>query len=181
MSKFGRIKNVIIGILMLIGAVLLFVLPNDGYFIVSLILCVTLIAHGIKTLIYYFTMARHMVGGVSILFVGIIILQIGLFTLSLSNIPRFFVMMYLIGIYSFEGVIDILRALEEKKLDSPYWKFKLGTGVINILVGVFALVCGVILKSTTLMVYIYGVGVVYSAVMRIISAFRKYSVVYIGP
>lgn len=181
MTRSRKIRNVFVGILTIIASVILISLKDYGYLFVAVVISVSLIARGVRSLIYYFTMARHAVGGLNSLFLGIIQLQVGLFLLALYDMPRVFVMAYLISIYAFKGIIDVLRAVEEKKLGARTWKFKLITGAVNILVAVFALVCGVILKSSTIMVYIYCGGLLISAAMRIASAFRKDTVPYFQP
>ena len=63
MSWFQRVKNVVFGLGMILCAVLLLAGEDDGCFLVMLILAFSLIVRGISELIYYLTMARHMVGG----------------------------------------------------------------------------------------------------------------------
>ena len=150
-------------------------LPDMGPVIVMLLLCVSLFAYGIRTLWYYFTMARHMVGGRLHLYLGVIVIDLGLVTLALSNIPQMYIMLYLLILYVFSGAVSILRALESKK-NGAHWKWKLTYGIINLLI---AAACGVFIRSGQVMVYIYCIGLVYSAVTRIIGAFRRTAVVYI--
>ena len=60
LQKFGSVAS---GVLMLITGLILVFMPDDGTFYVALILAITLFLIGIRLLIYYFTMARRMVGG----------------------------------------------------------------------------------------------------------------------
>jgi len=176
MSRFQRIVNILIGIVMILGGITIAVVPEAGLVIVVFVLCVALMIYGIRRLVYYFTMARHMVGGQIMLFLGMVIIDLGLFTLTLSGAPQFYIMLYLLAIHGFSGAIDILRALEAKRLGAPSWKFKLATGVIDILI---AAACGVFINSVEIAVYIFCAGIIYSGIARIISAFRRTAVIYI--
>ena len=176
MSSGQRIKNILIGVLIILGAVILIAFPEEGLIITATILSFSLFIYGIKNMIYYFTMARHMVGGRIILYLGIIILDFGMFTIMMTNIPKIYIVLYLLVIYAFAGVIDILRALEAKKYQASTWKLSLISGIINIVV---AILCVVFIGSTRMIVYFYCAGLIYSAIVRIITSFRKTAIVYI--
>lgn len=169
MSTAGRIGNIILGAVQITLAIILILVPQDGYFIVAAILGISLAAYGIRNLIYYFTMARHMVGGRLILYFGLLVLDAGALILALSDVPPFYVMIYLIVIRALSGAIDILRALEQKKMEIPAWKGMLISGIIHILI---AVACAVFIKSADIAVFIYAAGLAYAAVMRIITAVR---------
>ena len=176
MSIVQRIENVLIGVLIIIGSVTLMAFPDDGLIIVVSILCLSLFIYGIKSLFYYFSMARHMVGGRIILYLGIIILDFGVFALMLTDIPRFYIVLYLLVIYAFSGVIDILRSLEAKKYNPSTSKLFLASGVINIAV---AVLCIVFIRHGDIIAYFYSAGLIYYGIIRIITAFRKTAIVYI--
>jgi len=176
MNSGQRIKNILIGLLMILGSIILIAFPEDGLLIVAGVLSLSLFIYGIKTLIYYLTMARHMVGGRIILYIAVIVLDFGMFTMMMTNIPKMYIALYLLAIYAFSGAIDILRALEAKKYQSSAWKLKLISGIINI---VIAILCVVFIGSTNMIVYLYCAGLIYSAVVRIATAFRKTAIVYI--
>ena len=72
MTVFQRIRGVFVGVLMLVFAVILIVNPSDDiYMLLIIILALGLAISGIKDIIFYFTMARHMVGGKMILVQGV--------------------------------------------------------------------------------------------------------------
>ena len=170
MSKGQRLKNIIIGILMLPVTFLVVYVPEDGVYIASLIVALSLFVFSVRYLIYYFTMARFMVGGKPVLYKAVIYLNISLFALSLDDLPRKYVMLYLLAIHAFDGAVELLRAGEMKKLGSKAWLWKLAEGVANLglaLVGLF------FKNSLRLFVYIYGAGLAYSALVRIAGSFRK--------
>ena len=176
MSGGQRIKNVLIGILIILGAVILIAFPEEGIIITASILSLSLFVYGIKTLIYYITMTRHMVGGRIMLYLAVVVLDLGMFTMMLTNIPKMYIALYLVVVYAFSGAIDILRALEAKKYQAPSWRLSLTSGIISV---VIAILCIVFIGSTNMIVYLYSAGLIYSAIVRIVTAFRKTAIVYI--
>ena len=179
MTALQRTRNIITGIFMIASCIVLLCFPEVGYLFVMFILSLSLVVSGLKTLLYYFTMARKMVGGQAILYRGVMILDLGIFTLTIADNPTVFVIIYLLLIHLFSGVIDILRALEEKGVQAPSWRFKFGSGVVNIVLALLAFIAGTVMKSMETLVYIYCLGLFYSASARIISAFRRTAIVYI--
>ena len=177
MSGVQRIKDILIGILIILGAVILIAFPKEGFIITAAILSLSLFIYGIKTLIYYFTMARHMVGGRIMLYLAVVVLDLGMFTMMLTNIPKIYIVLYLLVIYAFAGVVDILRALEAKKYQTSSWKLSLISGIISVVV---AVLCVVFIGSTNMIVYFYSAGLIYSAIVRIVTACRKTAIVYIN-
>ena len=153
LQKFGSVAS---GVLMLITGLILVFMPDDGTFYVALILAITLFLIGMRLLIYYFTMARRMVGGRSVLLLGIFLLDFCAFTVTILDEPRVIVILYLVGWHN--------------------WKFKAANGVVNILV-VIGCICFV--KNPAMLTLIYSVGLCYSAITRIISAFKPTQIVYI--
>ncbi len=163
---------------MIVMSLLLLVMGEDGFSIVALILCISLLIYGIRELIYFFTMARHMVGGRRSLYLGVLIIDIAIFSLSLSDDSPLYIMIYLIVIHAVSGVIDILRALEPKKIGSKAYKWQLFTGIINLLI---AIACAVFIRSMLVCVYIYAAGLLYSAIVQIVRVFVKNPALYIAP
>ena len=115
MTSVQRVKKVLAGILMLVCCFALVTDPETGFYFVALILSVSLFLYAARSLIYYFTMARHMVGGKSILFRGIIVLDLAVFTFSMVDDPKLYIILYLLGIHAFAGLMGILRALEARR------------------------------------------------------------------
>lgn len=179
MTALQRIKNFITALFMIACSIILLCFPENGYYFVLLILSLSLTIYGLKTLFYYFTMARKMVGGQSILYRGVVILDFGIFTLTVADNPTVFAIVYLLLIHLFTGVVSILRALEAKSFAAPLWRFKFGSGVVNIILALIAFIAGAIMKSMEALVYIYCLGLLSSAFVRIISSFRKTAIVYI--
>ena len=179
MNSMKRVKKVLQALLMLLCACFLVVDPKDGFYIVAFIVSVSLIAYGVRTLLYYFGMARHMVGGKSILFIGIIVTDLGVFILTTVDDPKLFIVVYLLAVHAFSGAMGVLRALEAKRYASPSWKWSLLGGIANLAVAVLAVVAGLLLRSTASLSYIYAATLFYSACVQLVSAFRKTAIVYI--
>ena len=176
MSKFQRVQNIVIGLSMLISAAVLILFPEGGCVYIMLFLAASLILRGISELVYYFTMARYMVGGKLILFIGAVFFDFGFFTLSLSDESKLFVLAYLLGFHAFAGLVNVLRALEAKRYKSASWRINMAQGVASILT---VLICMIFSHNETLLVYCYCAGMIYSAALRIYSVFRRTAVVYI--
>lgn len=171
MTIFQRIENILFALLMMLSAAAFIIASaDDALILIIFILAVSLFADAVKDLIYYFTMAKHMVGGKMILFQGVIILDFAILTLSLSKVPKIYILLYLVGVHAFSGVVEILRANESSKTVEGPWKMKFTHGLINI---ALAILCLIFLKNTAVAVLIYSAGLVYSAVIRIVSAFRR--------
>lgn len=85
-------------------------------------------------------------------------------------------MIYLLIANMISGVIDILRAVEARRLESGGWRLNIAVGTANILSAAACLFC---LKNVNILVYVYAIGMIYSGCLRIVSAFRKSAIVYI--
>ena len=176
MSLFQRVQNIVIGLCMLISAAILILWPEDGSLIIMLFLAASLIIRGISELIYYITMGRFMVGGKLFLFIGVVFLDFGLFTVSLADESKIVVVLYLIGVHAFAGLVNLLRAREAMRYKSPAWRINMAQGVTSLLILAASLIFA---RDEGMLVLLYCAGLVYSAFLRIYSAFRRTAVVYI--
>ena len=70
MTKVQRIGNLITAVVMIAFAGLLFVSPVEGLPVVAIVVSISFTVRGLRRLVYYYTMARHMVGGKGILFLN---------------------------------------------------------------------------------------------------------------
>lgn len=179
MSQFQRIRSFIVGILLLIVSLLLLLLPKDSYGVITLIISFILLFYGIHQVIFYLRMARHMVGGKTILYEAIIILDLGLFTYSLFDDNSVTILIFLLIIYAFTGFVDILRAFEEKKNGSRLWIRKIITGLSMVIFALALVIIGLVMKNTIILKYGFCLSVAYAGVRRIINAFKKTAIVYI--
>ena len=177
MTVFQRIKKILFSLCMIAVAVILICFPDDDtYTIIVAILSLGLAIAGIKDIVFYFTMARHMVGGKMILIQGVIIFDFAIITGSLTNVHRIYILLYLIGVHAFSGVVEVLRAMEARRTVDGPWKLKFSHGIVNFLL---AIACLVFIRRSNTALIIYSIGLMYSAVIRLLSAFRKTAFVVI--
>lgn len=176
MSKLQRVQNIAVGLCMLIGAAVLISDPEDGCLFIMDFLALSLMYKGILELIYYFAMARHMVGGKMFLFIGVILVDLGFFTVSLADESRLFVILYLLGFHAFAGLVNIMRSLEAMRYKSVHWRINMVQGIVSILILLASILFA---EDEIIPVYLYTAGLIYSAIMRIASAFRRTAVVFI--
>lgn len=169
MTRFKRIKELTLGIAMLLTAFLMLAAPSDGYRVIILIFAVLYTVRGIGALIYFFTMARFMVNGRASLYSGLIMLNFGLLTGTLGNVPRIYILLYLAIIHAFSGGIKIVSAVGAGRSGAP-WRLKMIHGAANIALSVL---CIVFIRHTNTAVIIYAIGLVYSALMHILTSFTK--------
>ena len=179
MSSMQRISSFVQGVIMLICAVIFIAKPEDGCYVIALLLALSLILAGVRELVYYFTMARHMVGGKIILCEAIIILDLGLFIYSLYDDKSLTILIFLLIIYAFSGFVDILRAFEEKKNGSRHWIRKLVIGLAMVIFALALVIIGLIMKNTIILKYGFCLSVAYAGIRKIITAFKKTAIVYI--
>jgi len=110
------------------------------------------------------------------MYIGVMILNLGLVTVTMSSVSSFYVMLYLIAVHGFSGVMGLLHGLESRKLGSDTWAFPLIDGIVNILI---AVACVIFIGSMSIAVYIFGAGLIYSGIVRIVNAFRRTAIVYV--
>ena len=72
-----------------------------------------------------------------------------------------------------------MGALDARKMESPQWKIKLLTGAGDLLIVALCIFFGLVKGSVESVVYIFAAGLLYSGLMRIITAFRRSAIVYI--
>ena len=176
MSGFQRIKEVVIGLLSLAFAAVMMAFPETGCSVIMLVICATLIFGGLGKIVYYFAMARHMVGGKTALYAGTLLFDLGMLAGSLATAPQNFLVLALLGGHLFTGAVGVAQAITERNMESPVWKWTLAQGLANIII---AMMCIAFRKSPTTMVYLYCAGMIYSACVRIAKAFRRTAIVYI--
>ncbi len=175
MTRGRRINNILSGILMLAAAAVMMLAPDFGFKLIALILSVTLLFTGVRGLWYYFTMARYMVGGRIMLYRGVILFDLGVFTWALSDFPKSYIIIYLVAYHAFAGIVDILYARQSKQQGAS-WKLRTSHGAVNIMV---AISCLAFAGFPDVLVYVYSAGLAYSALVQIATAFRRSAIVYI--
>ena len=177
MTVFQRIRKVLFSLCMFAVALFFILYPSDkAYTIVVWILSLGLAIAGIKDIAFYFTMARHMVGGKMILIQGVIILDFAIITGSFANVPKIYILLYLIGVHAFSGVVEVLRAMEARRTVDGPWRIKFFHGVVNF---TLAIACLIFIRQSNTALIIYSLGLMYSAVIRLFDAFGKTAFVVI--
>ena len=175
MTRLQRIRETAFGLITVLYAATLIISREEAYPVIVSVLSLIYTVKGISTIWYYFTMARYMTGGRSILYKGVILLDFGIITESLTNVPTVYVLLYLIVIHAFAGAVEILRAREAAKYGGS-WKLKMFHGIVDL---VLALICIIFIRQQGIAVIIFAAGLIYSAILRIVSAFRKTRIIYI--
>lgn len=175
MTRLRRIANVVVGLVMIVCAVDLLIDPKGGLVLVAMVLGLGLLLYGMRMLVYYLTMARHMAGGLSILFIAVLALDVGSFSIALVDNPQVFCILYLVGYNAITGVIAVARGIEAKKFES-HWKLSVVHGIVNM---ILALACIVFAGSESIVIYIFCFGLVYRACVRIAEAMRPTEIVFI--
>lgn len=173
-----RVKNIAEGLGLIFIGVLLVIDKEDSYWLLMMFVSLALFVGAIRILVYYFRMARHMVGGKMILYRGIIMLDLGVITLSLTDIPVYYFLMYIIALHLFMGLVDCVRALEARQEKAPSWKWQMIEGAL-ILVLSFICLFGLRSLSRVINIYIYCFGLAAAGVVRIVSACQKNAIVYV--
>ena len=149
---------------------------SNAYVAILWILETALIISGIQQLVYYFTMARNMVGGIYIFYKGILLLDAGLFAVALCEVPEQYGMLYLIATMAFSGITAIIHAIEAKRMQSGRWIHQMFYGSVEFL---SAIVCLIFLNNGEIFEIVYSVGLFHAGAHRILAAFRPSSIVYI--
>ncbi len=176
MTRFQKISSFLQGIVMICMALLIPSFPEYSYDIILTIISIGFMFYGLKSLIYYFTMARYMVGGRSVLYKAVILIDFGYFTFTMTYVNSLYILIYLAILHAITGMIELLRARESVNYGSKSWKLKFFHGLINVLM---AVACVAFVHRTNVGVYIYCAGLIYSALIRIMTAFRKTTFIYI--
>ena len=176
MSIGGRIGKILVGIIMIIAAIFMMLYPDIGYYLINGILGISLLVSAISSLVYYFRLARHMVGGRSTLFNGLIQLDLAVFTLTLTDLPKIFLMIYLVSVFGVTGVLRLARGLEARSRKAPAWYWSFLSGLFYVLI---AFLCTIFISNNAIMVTIFSVGMLFMGVGNIVSSFYRSKIVYV--
>ncbi len=161
---------------MIATAVYMIAFLDYGYVIILVFLSISLSITAIGELFYYFTMARFMVGGKVSLYKGVIILDFAFCTLAITDLPNFYLILYLVAIHAFSALVDILRANEARINGAKNWLFKLASGVFEIFI---AIACIWNINEREVAVLLFSLGVIYSGLVNVVNSFKRTAIVYI--
>lgn len=176
MTKLQRIGSLVFGLLMIACGIVLLLEPQNGLIVVAAILAAALVLFGVRMLVYYIRMARHMVGGLTVLIIAIIAIDVGAFgaAMVVEN-PVLAIAMYLSTYHTVAGFLSIARGIESKMFRSS-WIPKVVTGLISL---ALASLCTSFVNSGEVVIWIFCIGLFYSAVVRLVEAFRPTDIVFI--
>ncbi len=178
MSKFQRIQSAVFGILTILFALMLALFPEHGCEAAAAVIGILMLVYGFRLLIYYFTMARHMVGGKSTMYHAVIILDLGLFALSTITMSSYITMFFLLGVFAFSGLVGLLRSLESRRAGAP-WKAKMLGACLRILLALSVLASGIVFRKQEVLLYGFCVYLILTGISRTASAFKKAAIVYV--
>ena len=103
MTIWQKLKNILLAVSMIIIGVAMLFYGEKAYMAIIGVVSLVLEVMGLRKLIFYFSMARYMVGGRNILFRGILLFDFGIFTGSLVWVPKGYILRYLAGTLAFSG------------------------------------------------------------------------------
>ena len=179
MSRSKRVIDVLFGIVMLlVGTAFFFSGVEDSVTMMLMLIQLGMTIRGIRSLYYYLTMARYMVGGKNVLYRSFVLLDLGVMAGSLVGHEMIYSVFYLALLHIFNGIVSMLRARESRSYGAR-WRLKMAYGVTNMLLAVAVIVGTAVLKQPLVTIYVYGAGLIYSAILHIASAFRRVGIVYI--
>ena len=179
MTRFGRILNAIAALITMAFSVLLFYMDAiHGLKLILLVIQTTMSLRGLQSIVYYLSMGRHMVGGRNVLYRGMIFLDLGILAGTIFEHPAIYTLVYISLLHVFTGAVSVLRANESRKIGAP-WKLKMAYGIANILLAVAVVTSGIVSNQLRVAFWIYGIGIIYSSILRLITSFRKTEIVYI--
>ena len=175
MTKLQRIFNLILSLLLIAGGIMLALEPQVGVLVVASVMSVGLLLYGVEKLLYYVRMAHYMAGGLTILFLAIIALDVAVFAVTTISNPKFAVALYLICYCAVSGVLSIARAVESKLFGSPALPLILQALVC---LGLVAL-CVVFINSDQAIIWVFCICLFYNAGVRLVSVFKPTEIIYI--
>ena len=176
MSTFQRIEYILAGLVRILFGIFMIYNPFKSYIPIAWILVAAMILTGLRNLVYYVLMARHMVGGKMILFIGMLFMDFGIFSYTLVDRPRLFLISYLIVSHFFWGSLNIAKAVGEKRSLSPTWRRDCLQGIIHLLIVAAAIR---FFSSIRMLVILFCAGIIYSGIIHIVSALRRTAILYI--
>ena len=176
MSKVRRVLTILASLCCILGAVSLMLIPDIAYEVLALGIGLTLVYYGVRYIIYYLTNAQHMVGGKWFLLIGIIMFDMGVFATAIYDRAQKLTLIYIICAQLVAAVLGLIRAAGDKKDNNPSWKLHLAQSIGSF---VQVILCVIFINSSMIPLYLYCIYSIYTAILMIISAFKKTAIVYV--
>lgn len=179
MTKLSRVFEVLSGIIMAAAGIWLFA-AETGFAMKVILVFIDLgmLARGVGSLYYYLTMARNMVGGQNVLYRAMVFLDLGILAGMLADHPTVYAIVYMALLLAFGGIVSVLRANEARKIGG-HWKLRLVSGLTELMLALLVSSIAAAYGRVDVAVFVYGAGLIYSAVLRIAAAFRHNEIVFI--
>ncbi|MBO6159415.1 MAG: hypothetical protein J6P72_09215 [Firmicutes bacterium] len=177
MTKLQRFQSILASLFQLLFAVLILFFSDLGYGIITALISFSLLLSAIREFRYYFSMARYMVGGKRMLYRALIMTDLAFLSLSIAQIPTIYIQIYLVAIFGFSGFVDLMRALEARRGGASSWKLNAFHSAFNLLM---AILCLCFIRFGRVTEILYVISLVNSAILRLITAFRRTAIIYIA-
>lgn len=176
MSKARRVLTIIAALFSIIGSVALMTNPDIAYKVLALGIGMTLVYYGVRYIIYYVTNAQHMVGGKWFMLIGIILFDMGVFAAVIFDRAQRLTLIYIICTLLIAAVLGAIRTVGDKKDNNPRWKISLAQSIAGFIQVILSVI---FINDSMIPLYLYCVYAIYTAVLMIISAFKKTAIVYV--
>ena len=170
MSFTKRILYMLYGYANIAASMLVITLPEEASQMIIFVLTVSLFVRSIKSFIYYFNYACYMVGGVRILFRGILLLDFAIFLNFVEKTSTIISLGYLIAVFCMEGVLEIIHALDAGRFQAKGWKLDFALGLMKV---IYAVVSLFYINSLKTLSILYAVALLNSAWRKFAMAFQK--------
>ena len=176
MTNLQRVASLALGLLMIACGVVLLLVPKEGLIVVAIVLAAALVLFGARLLVYYITMARHMVGGLAVLIISIIALDVGVFGAALVvESPLIATAMYLSTYNTIVGFLSIARGVEAKMFKSS-WIPYIVPGLVSL---ALASACTASANSGDAVLIVFCIGLFYNAGVHLVTAFKPNDIIFI--
>ena len=176
MTRTKRIFTIIGAFFAIQGSLILMLAPEYALQIIAAGVGFTLACYGLKYLVYYLTHAQHMVGGKWFLLIGLFMLDAGIFAGTIYDKATVITILYIAGAHLIGAGLNIVRAVGNRKDNNRGWKTDMAQGIGNI---ILVVLCIIFMHDVIIPVYIYCVSAIYTAILMLISAFKKTAIVYV--
>lgn len=174
MGGISRTTALVTGLLMIVSGFLLVTIDgSEGFVAAALVLM--LFWRGLKCVLTYVWMCRHMVAGKRLLWIGVILLDLAMVAFTVVDAPEVTIGFYLVLTYLYRGGVDVARAVMGRA-DDPLWWQKLFGGLFRLMV---ALVCVLGVRTPAFLVVVWCMGLIAEGAIRIYEGLRPTAVLFI--
>ena len=115
------------------------------------------------------------------MYFGFIILNLGVFTITMADEHKGIVILYLLILLGVAGGVDVFRGIEEKRNADKTWFAKFAWGLIEIILAILPVVFG--FRSNggeRVVIVVFALVLVYKGVWKIVDGFKKSAIIYTG-